>query len=106
MAFSSVSVTGVLRDQTGAIRTSGRLYLTPVKFIVNNDVYVAPKTVSVDVPVSGSISFTVSPSNGVPYFIEYDPDPSITAIGPRLKHGYFRDYWTIPSSGPVDIAAL
>jgi hypothetical protein len=69
-------------------------------------IWVVPKTVSYAIPGTGNISLVISPSNGVPYSVEFDPNPSDTTTPRRLKDGYFYNTWTIPSSGPVDIATL
>lgn len=108
MPATLVTITGsIYNASTGAKWTTGRLYLTPKTFIRNAGDVVIPKTVSYDIPGTGNISLAVAPStDNVVYTVEFDPDPADTSTPFRLKAGYFKNDWTIPSSGPVDLATL
>lgn len=102
-----VTITGSLYDaRTGAILTAGKLYIKADDFIINGNDIVVPATVTYTIPVSGIISLSLSPSHGVKYTVEFDPNPADTTQPRAMKSGYFKDRWTVPSSGPVNIASL
>ncbi len=102
-----VTITGSLYDaSTGLKVVSGALYITPDNFIRYVDDIVAPFTVSYTIPGTGNISLSLAPSNGVSYTVEFDPNPADADTPRSTKSGYFTNSWTVPASGPVDIATL
>jgi hypothetical protein len=102
-----IAITGSLYDaDTGLKVTSGRLHIKPKNFIRDHCHLVIPITVTYDIPESGDIEMTLAPSNGVPYTVEYEADVTDPTIPFRMRPGYFINSWTIPASGPVNIAAL
>lgn len=107
MAPALTTITGSIYDaSTGQKRTTGRLYFTPQNFIIDGLDLISAQKVYVDIPSSGDLSFGLAPSNGVSYVVEFDPDPSDFVTPLTLKSGYFRNVWTVPSSGPVLITSL
>ena len=106
--MATVTITGSLYDSQSAGNkiTTGRLYIRPQSFIRDGANIIIPKTIMVDVPGSGDLSFGLTPSNGVLYDVEFDPAPSDTATPRKRKYGYWRNTWTVPASGPVNINTL
>lgn len=102
---SFVLVYGSMFDETGNKLCQGKLTITPYSFMRLEGNIVVPSPIYVNIPSTGNFSFYLAPSNGIQYKAEYDPDPSNPAP-PPLKSGYFVEDWTIPSTGPVDIATL
>jgi hypothetical protein len=101
------TITGSLYDsRTGTKLTAGTLRITPASFIQNGNDVITPHMVTYSIPVSGDISLQLAPSNGVKYLVEFDPNPADTVTPFRLKPGFFKNTWTVPASGPVNIAAL
>jgi hypothetical protein len=101
------TITGSLYDaRTGAKVTSGRLYITPDDFIPNGADIIAPVTVEYSIPGTGNISVALSISNGVTYTVEFDSDPADLVTPRPEKDGYWVNTWTVPATGPVDIATL
>jgi hypothetical protein len=102
-----VTIVGSLYNPaTGQKRTLGRLIIRPKKFITSGTELVSANAVTVDIPASGDLSFNLVPSGGVPYIVEFDPNPVDTATPLRLKSGYFLNSWLVPNAGPVDISSL
>ncbi len=99
-------ITGSLYDaRTGTKVTTGRLYLKLTRWTYNGPDLVVPKTVYYDVPGSGNWNLALCPSNGVDYFVEFDPNPGDTVTPLRLKDGYWSNYWDVPYA-TVDISDL
>lgn len=101
-----VTVQGSLYDAKGSKITSGRLTFAPSAFIKNGTFLISANPVTIDIPISGDLSFSLSPSYGVPYIVTFDPDPTNTGTPLELKSGYFKKSWVVPSSGPVNISSL
>jgi hypothetical protein len=100
----TVSLYGsIYNPLSGTKWTSGRLNVRPLTFIVSNGNLVSTNTVYVYVPPTGDLSFQLVPGN---YQTEFDPNPSDTATPLKRKSGYFKNQWTVPTTGPVDIATL
>lgn len=98
-----VTVTGSLWDTTGVQITEGMLTFTPTKPIPNgSDLVAGPSSVS----ISGPVTFSISPSFGVPYTVELDPDPDDTGTPTPLKDGYFKKSILVPNTGSIDLSTL
>jgi hypothetical protein len=106
MAPTLVSITGSLYTTSGAKITSGRLTIRPSRFMISNGSLISASPVTVDVPGSGNLSFSLAPSGGVSYTVTFDPTPLDTATPVAMKSGYFKRSWVVPASGPVDLASL
>ena len=105
--LTMVTITGSIYDAaTGNKRTAGQLVIQPKTFIADGRNFVTPAVIRVTIPGSGDLSFSLAASNGVPYVVEFDPAPSDTTTPLRLKSGYFRNLWLVPSPGPVGIHQL
>jgi hypothetical protein len=104
IVLTLTEVIGDLYDQQGNNITTGRLYVTPRRWLVASTQLIAKTTISYD--ITGPISLNLAASNGVLYDVEYDPDPNDTVTPINLKTGYFRDIWDIPVAATVDIATL
>ena len=99
-----VSITGNLYDQLGNTITSGRLVIAPLGPISANSQLVSPSTVYYT--ITGPVSMSLVPSNGVLYKVEYDSDPNDVETPVNLKTGYWTDFWDVPATGPVDVSDL
>ena len=106
MAPVLTTITGSIYDAaTGQKRTSGRLIISPQRYIIDGPELISATPVTVDIPSDGDLDFALAPSNGVPYTVEYDPDPTSPLPLP-LRSGYFKNSWTVPATGPVSITTL
>jgi hypothetical protein len=101
-----VTIQGSMYDPSGRKLVSGRLIIQPTNIIVDGTSLVGRGAVNVSIPGSGDISIDLMPSHGVSYSVAFDPYPTDTATPLKLKSGYFITSWTVPNSGPVDIADL
>jgi hypothetical protein len=102
-----IVITGSLYSaKTGDKITYGQLRIKPQTFNVLANNIIAPMTILVDVPSSGNLLFYLAPSAGVKYVVEFDPDPNDKITPLKLKSGYFKNMWTIPDTGPVNISTL
>jgi len=102
-----ITITGSLyHPSTGAKLTSGALIVTPSTIFISNAELVSTASVSIAVPGSGNLSFSLAYNGAASYRVEFDPTPSDTTTPIALKSGYFRNDWLLPSSGPVNIATL
>ena len=106
MALNLITITGSLyHPSTGAKITSGQLLIRPSGVLRNDTKIVTPVTVAIAVPGTGDLSFQLVASSSVPYIVEFDPDPN-SSLPLAMRSGYFKNTWTVPSSGPVNINAL
>lgn len=103
VAATFVNITGSLWDTSGKLLTVGLLTFTPTRPIANGSHLVAAKTV---IPIAGPVTFALSPSFGIPYTVELDPNPTDTATPTPLKAGYFKKTILVPSAGMIDLASL
>lgn len=97
-------VTGVIKDEEGNT-LSGRLYVKPSNIITVDNLYLI-STETTEYDVTGAISLFLAPSETVTYLAEFDPTPEDVDTPRNLKLGYWRDTWTIPDVGSIDIAEL
>lgn len=112
MSAYTTRITGsIYSSATGAKITSGQLLIRPKTFVPLSPQYsfdggiVAPLTVTVPIPPSGDLDFTlVAPPTNVTYVVEYDSDPNDTDTPIEFKAGYFKDEWTALGNLPVDYA--
>lgn len=107
MAVSLCTITGSLyHPSTGNAITAGKLLISPTSFIVSNGELVSAVPIEYTIPGNGSISLALAYSGGVPYVVEFDADPNDTSTPLRLKSGYFKDSWLVPSQSSESIQNL
>lgn len=108
MAPTLTTITGSLYNPASGTKiTTGALIITPTAIVISNDCLVSTAPVTISVPGTGDLSFTLAANpSGPAYTVEYDPDPADTSTPTELKAGYFKSSWLVPATGPVDLASL
>jgi hypothetical protein len=97
--------------------TTGNLIFKPQAVVIAPPVtataptgIIAPGAVSVPIPFTGDLSFTLAAPVDIVYSVEYDPTPTDVTTPLPLKPGYFKGTVTVLSDpnlpGIRDIAGL